>query len=167
LLVGTLLVAAALALAGAVVPVTAFLAVPRFERVVVFLVGAAFFPASTFFGALLAAALAAAAFEALGSGFLSATFLEAAALAVATVFAFVVALLAVVDLAAVAFVVAAFTGRALGTGFGAGTLAGLFSFDADVSTGLAFLGGSLTFPAGPLGSTKMPFSAPVAMARAN
>lgn len=104
-----------------------FLAIPRFEGVVVFLVGAALLPARTFFGVLAAAALAAVAFEALvASGFLSATFLGAAALAAIAVFAFAATFLVEVDLTAVAFVEAALAGRPLGTDFDTGALAGLF-----------------------------------------
>jgi len=163
LLVGAFLAAAALTLVGALVPVTAFLAVPRFEGVVVFFAGAGFLPARIFFGALAAAAFETLVVSDFFSAFLGATVLTPAV----AVFDFVTDFLETADLAATAFVEAALAGRALVTGLGATAFAGLFSFDAEVSAGLAFLGGSLTFPAGPLGKTKIPFSAPVAMARAN
>lgn len=108
--------------------VPTFLAAPRFEAVVGFLVGAALLPARTFFGALAlgATALAAALLEALvASGFFSATFLVAEAFAAVIVFAFTGTFLAEVDLAD-ALVEAVFTGRPLVAGFGAATLAGLF-----------------------------------------
>lgn len=107
-----------------------FLAVPRFEGAVVFLAGAAFLPARTFFGGLAAAALAATVFADLAtSAFFSATFLAAlaaGALTAVRVLAFVATLLAEADLTAAAFVEAVFAGRPFVTDFGAGALAGLF-----------------------------------------
>lgn len=104
-----------------------FLAVPRFEGAVVFLAGAAFLPARTFFGALLAAALVAAGFEDLAtSAFFSTAFLGAMVREVVTAFVFANGFLTEADLAAIAFVGPALTGRAFGTDLGAVTLAGLF-----------------------------------------
>jgi len=80
-----------------------------------------------------------------------------------TAFAFVAGFLVVADLAVVAFVVAVFAGRALVAGLGT-ALAGLFSFEAEVSVAFAALGGSFMRPEGPLGRTKVPFSAPLPMA---
>jgi len=160
------LAATALALAGALAPVTAFFAAPRFDEGVVFFTGADFLPATVFFGAGAAFALVAADFVAeffaAAAGFLVVTDLP-----VVVAFAFVAGFLAVVALAVAAFVVAAlvaiFAGRDLVAGLGA-AFAGLFSLEAEVSVTLAALGGSFTRPEGPLGRTKVPFSAPVVMA---
>jgi len=94
-------------------------------------------------------------------------FLVAAALTVGAAFAFTAGFLAVLDFAVVAFVVAVLAGRALAAGLVAAlgaAFAGLFSLDAEVSVALEVFGGNFTRPEGPLGRTKVPLSAPVAMA---
>jgi len=161
------LVAAAFALAGALVPVTAFFAVLRFDAEVVFLTGAGFLPAVVFFAGTAFALVEAADFVAEDlAAVWEAGFLAAAALTTGTVFAFTAGFLAVLDFAVVAFVVAVLAGRALVaalTALGA-AFAGLFSLEAEVSVVLEALGGNFTRPEGPLGRTKVPLSAPVAMA---
>lgn len=138
---------AALTLVVALVPVAAFFAAPRFEAVVVFLgvVDALGLPASVFLGP---AAFFSLALE-------TAVFLVAAAFLVVDVFFTVVAdFLAgaalVVDVAGLEFYRGGSLVRAIICGRD-----GLTSLEA-----LAFLGASLTLPEGPLGRTKMPFSAP-------
>jgi len=151
---------AVFALVVELVPVTAFLAVPRFDGAAVFLAGTLFLPARVFLGAAeaLSFEVGVSAVEAFATGFLVAAF------AVPPDVVFLVA----EAFGVVALVVVALVEREL---VGALTLdaglAGLFSLEAEVSTGLAALGGSLTLPEGPFGRTKVPFSAPVAMALAN
>jgi len=168
-----LLVAAALALAGAPDPVTAFLAVPRLEGAVVFFTGADFFPAKVFFGAGVAFALAAAGalVAALAVGTLVADFLVVVGLVAVDLEAMVVVRDLAVDflgataLAVEALVVAVLAGLALtAAALGAALGAGLFSLEAEASAPLLVLGGNFTRPEMPLGKLKMPFSKPVAMA---
>jgi len=173
--------AAALAFAGAVSPVTAFFAAPRLEGAVVFFVVAAFFAGAFFVEAalglaaagLVAAVLAEAGLA--GAGFaaldfvvevvrvvpvaLDAVFFAPLALAlalVAVVRGFGAAFFTLVDLVVVALVV-------FGLAATLGLTAGLFSLAAEVSLFPPF-GESFTRPEGPFGRTNSPFSAPLAMA---
>jgi hypothetical protein len=87
-----------------------FFAVPRLDAEVVFLTGAGFLPAITFFAGTAFALAEAVDFVA---GDLAAGFLVAVALIIGAAFAFTAGFLAVLDFAGVAFVVAVFAGRAL------------------------------------------------------
>jgi len=159
--------AAAFAFAGAVVPVTAFLAAPRLEAAVVFFAaGAVFLPATTFLGAALALVAVG-----LATGLALAAVLAAADFLATAVVLLVPVDLAEADVAVVRGLGAVFLGivalalavlAALGFAATFGLGAGLFSFAAEVS--LAVFGGSFTRPEGPLGKTNVPFSAPEAIA---
>lgn len=144
---------AALAFAAADVPVTAFLAEPRFDGVVVFLGAGLAFVAVAF--------LVVVAFFA-GAG-LIAGFAFTAVLALDVEVLEVVGL--VVDLTADFFTGADFLGATavLGLGAALGWTAGLLSLAAATSAALA-LGVSFTRPDGPLGRRKISFSAPRVMA---
>jgi len=135
------LVAAALALAEALEPVTAcrcnmfakfgvetsyhgtFLAVPRLAVEIVFFAGAGFLPARVFLGA--AAVFAFDADTDLGTGLAALVSVRLFAEA-GVAFALDATFLAVADLVVVALVVAVFAGRALVMDLDAGAFAGLF-----------------------------------------
>jgi len=172
------LAAAVLALAAGVVPVTAFFAAPRLAVEVVFFSTEGFLPAYVFFtGASLffegAGTFFAGAFLAAVAGFAAgladlavAAFFGAAAvrpLDFAVVALAAAGFFAVIGLALAALVVVALVAFGLAAVF-VTLAAGLFSFAAEVSVALVALGGSFTRPEGPLGSTKVPFSAPTAIA---
>jgi len=166
-----------LAFATGVFPVTAFLAESRREDDVVFLavvvldldtagfitfLGAAFGLGAAALVELVLAFVVAVDFEAgvfAGATFGVAGFLEIVALLTARVVDLVAAGLA----ALVVFVVALELGVGL-VALEAGFAAGLFSLASDASVFAAFLGGNLTRPEGPLGKTRVPLSAPVAIA---
>jgi len=148
-----------LALAAADSPVAVVLAAP-FLVVVDFLVEATFFA-----GAFLAVVPADFAFLAADVYFL----VVGADLVAARLLFGAVAVLAFdldtgratgVFLSVEDFAVLAAVGDFLEAGFAAGLLAGAFSLAAS----LRALGASLTFPEGPFGRTKVPFSAPWVMA---
>jgi len=153
-LVDVVFFAAAFAAAfGAEVPVAAFFAGARLEAVVVFFFGAAVDFVVDFLAGVLALVvvdLTAGLAEDLAAG-LAAFVVDA--LVVLDLVAFLVVLAFVVDVLAVLGLVALL-----------GLEAGLFSL-AEVSA--LTLGASLTLPLTPLGSTKVPFSAPVEMALAS
>jgi len=168
-----LVLAAVFAFAAGVFPITAFFAESRREVAVAFFAVVALDLLAAGFTAFLVVAfglelaalvevaldfvavVALVNFEAAGfltAGFAAAGLLVFLVVRVVDLLAMGLAALDAVDLA---FVAAA----------GLATLeAGLFSLASDASALVAFLAGSLTRPEGPLGNTRVPLSAPVAIA---
>lgn len=179
-----LVLAAVLAFAAGVFPVTAFLAGSRREEDVVFFVVVVLDLAAGDFVVFLTeafglvAALVEVAFDLLAGAalvdddFEAVGFLAAVLVAVGFLAIVVFLVVRVVDLVAaalVAFVALDATGldfvAAAGlVAFEAGFAAGLFSLVSDASVLAAFFGGNLTRPDGPLGKTRVPLSAPVEIA---
>jgi hypothetical protein len=179
-----LVLAAVLAFAAGVFPVTAFLAESRREEDVVFFVVVVLDLAAGDFVVFLTeafglvAALVEVAFDLLAGAalvdddFEAVGFLAAVLVAVGFLAIVVFLVVRVVDLVAaalVAFVALDATGldfvAAAGlVAFEAGFAAGLFSLVSDASVLAAFFGGNLTRPDGPLGKTRVPLSAPVEIA---